>query len=340
MFVDGARPLSTRRLTACDEYLTGAATELLDHDDRLRDIAVDVRFDRGVAHLTGAVADPGQLRLVRELIGRLGGVLAVWSRVRVAGREPVIVDFLPLVDECHRVLRPDGMLHVLSPWWRFANAVADPTHVRLLDIQTVKGICDRWDGAPRWYPVHAGCDGASVFADLAPRADGAPGPPPGHLARFFDCRLGCGAPPSSQRSACSIQCCFSSCAVRSTNRFWLTGSALSVAAMRWRIRSMLPSCRLTNVSTTASSPCHPAGICGRAVLSASVRGRPSGGYPIAEARSATRSAPLRAASTISSRCRCSGRKRGPTTVQCACLPSRARPIRSTSASWSTSPVTF
>jgi SAM-dependent methyltransferase len=240
MFVDGARPLSSRRLTACDEYLIGAATELLDHDDRLRGITVDVRFDRGVAHLTGAVAGPGQLRLARELIGRLGGVLAVWSRVHVAGREPVIVDlgcgqtkqypgsigvdrqagstvdvladlarglpfadrcvdvvfavhvlehlvdFLPLVDECHRVLRPDGMLHVLSPWWRFANAVADPAHVRLLDIQTVKGICDRRDGTPRWYPVHAGCDGASVFADLAPLADGAPGPPPGHLARFFD----------------------------------------------------------------------------------------------------------------------------------------------------------
>src|SRR6266511_1293598 len=212
MFVDGARPLSTRRLTACDEYLTGAATELLDHDDRLRDIAVDVRFDRGVAHLTGAVADPGQLRLVRELIGRLGGVLAVWSRVRVAGREPVIVDlgcgqtkqypgsigvdrqagstvdvladlahglpfadccmdvvfavhvlehlvdFLPLVDECDRVLGPDGMWHVLSPWWRFDHAGAHPTHLPLPALQTVSRICSRRPGHPPWYPAPPSSD--------------------------------------------------------------------------------------------------------------------------------------------------------------------------------------
>jgi hypothetical protein len=29
----------------------------------------------------------------------------------------------------------------LSPWWKHVNAVADPTHLRLLDTQTVKGIC-------------------------------------------------------------------------------------------------------------------------------------------------------------------------------------------------------
>jgi SAM-dependent methyltransferase len=56
-----------------------------------------------------------------------------------------LIDFLPLVDECHRVLRPGGVLHVLSPWWRYVNAVADPTHVRLLDVQTFKGICVRQD---------------------------------------------------------------------------------------------------------------------------------------------------------------------------------------------------
>jgi SAM-dependent methyltransferase len=77
-------------------------------------------------------------------------------------------DYLPLLDECHRVLRRDGVLHVMSPWWRHVNAVADPTHVRLLDVQTVKGICMRGDGAPQWRPLHVSCDGASVFADLVP----------------------------------------------------------------------------------------------------------------------------------------------------------------------------
>jgi hypothetical protein len=97
-----------------------------------------------------------------------------------------LIDFLTLVDECHRALRPGGTLHVMSPWWGHVNAVADPTHVRLLDVQTIKGICRRAPGAPRWYPLHAGCDGASIFADLIPLGPGDPEPEASHLARFFD----------------------------------------------------------------------------------------------------------------------------------------------------------
>lgn len=236
----GPAGLSERRLATADRFLVGAAADLLAHDERLRGLAVDVRFDRGVAHLIGDVAESKELRLVRELVGRLDGVLAVWSRVRVAGRTPIVVDlgcgdtkqypanigldlrptaavdvvadvvrplpfadgsvdtvfavhvlehlvdFLPLVDECHRILRRDGVLHVLSPWWRHVNAVADPTHLRLLDVQTIKGICDRRGSARRWYPRHVGCDGATVFADLAPLAVDESGPEPEHLARFFD----------------------------------------------------------------------------------------------------------------------------------------------------------
>jgi SAM-dependent methyltransferase len=96
-----------------------------------------------------------------------------------------LTDFLPLVDECHRVLAEHGVLHIICPWWRYVNAVADPTHVRFIDIQTIKGICDREDGSPRWYPLHAACDGASVFADLVPLSDDEPGPDASHLARFF-----------------------------------------------------------------------------------------------------------------------------------------------------------
>ena len=228
------------RLRAIDGFLAAAYADLTKHDDRLRGTAVEVRFDRGVAHLTGDVADHGELALVRQLIGQLDGILAVWSRVRVAGREPIVLDlgcgaakqypgnlgldlrlapgvdakadlsgslpladhsvdviftvhilehlinFLTLVDECHRVLRPRGILHVMSPWWGHVNAVADPTHVRLLDLQTIKHICQRPPGAPRWYPLHAGCDGASIFADLTPVGADEPGPEASHLARFFD----------------------------------------------------------------------------------------------------------------------------------------------------------
>jgi SAM-dependent methyltransferase len=227
-------------MAALDRHLTEAAVELFAHDDRLRGIAVDVRFDGAVAHLSGDVRDGKELLLVRRLIGRLDGVLAVWSRVRVGGRAPVVldigsgdikqypdnigvdlrpgsgvdvradlryglpiadrsvdvifavhilehlIDFLPLVDECHRVLRPDGVLHMLSPWWRYVNAVADPTHVRLLDVQTIKGISRRPGSSLRWYPLHAGCDGASIFGDLMPLGEHDADPDEGHLARFFD----------------------------------------------------------------------------------------------------------------------------------------------------------
>lgn len=97
-----------------------------------------------------------------------------------------LIDYLPLVDECHRVLRPGGILHILAPWWRHVNAVADPTHMRLFDVQTVKGICQRRGSRLRWYPLHAARDEATVFADLTPLPLGAPPPDPSRLARFFD----------------------------------------------------------------------------------------------------------------------------------------------------------
>ncbi|MFC0007235.1 methyltransferase domain-containing protein [Micromonospora siamensis] len=234
-------PPSAERLRAVDGFLTEAWTEQARHDERLRGLSVEVRFDGGVAHVEGEVDEPAQVRLVRDLVGRLAGVYAVWCRVRVAGRDPVVVDlgcggqkqwpgnlgldifpapgvdavadlsgslpladdsvdvlfavhilehlidFLPLVDECHRVLRPGGVLHVMSPWWRHVNAVADPTHVRFLDVQTFKGVCgQRPPGTPRWYPLHAGCDGASIFADLTPLPPDADPPTRTHQARFFD----------------------------------------------------------------------------------------------------------------------------------------------------------
>ncbi|WP_410821706.1 methyltransferase domain-containing protein [Micromonospora sp. 050-3] len=234
-------PPSADRLRAIDDFLAQAWADQVRHDDRLRDLAVEVRFDRGVAHLSGDVAEPAQLRLVRDLVGQMAGVYGVWCRVGIGGRAPVVVDlgcgptkqwssnlgldiypapgvnavadlsgslpladnsvdvlfavhilehlidFLPLVDECHRVLRPGGVLHVMSPWWGHVNAVADPTHVRLMDVQTFKGICQlRPPGTPRWYPLHAGCDGASIFADLTPLPPDADPAPQSHLARFFD----------------------------------------------------------------------------------------------------------------------------------------------------------
>lgn len=221
-----------------DAHLDAAVAGLQTHDPRVRGLAVTARADGGVVHLTGDVDGPAELALLRRLIGLLAGVHGVWDRVRVAGREPIVLDlgcggakqyptnigadrrrtsglavqadltaplpfrdavadrvflvhvlehlgdYLPLVDECHRVLKPGGVLHVLSPWWRHVNAVADPTHVRLLDTQTFKQICDLPDRS-RWHALHISRDESTVFADLTPvgpeyEAD------PVHLARFFD----------------------------------------------------------------------------------------------------------------------------------------------------------
>jgi SAM-dependent methyltransferase len=228
------------RAELVDQDLARAAAELLRHDARLPDLDLCVRSHGRVLHLTGHVDSADQLASVRELLGRLAGVLAVWDWVRVGGRPPVVLDlgcgattqspqnigvdqrrtdavsvladlrgglpfadasvdriftvhllehlmdFLPLVDECHRVLRPDGILHILSPWWQHVNAVADPTHLRLFDVQTVKGICQRAGADPRWYPLHAARDEATVFADLTPLAPTAPAPGATRMARFFD----------------------------------------------------------------------------------------------------------------------------------------------------------
>jgi len=226
---------SAARLARRDRFLDEAVRDLLEHDRRLAGLDVEVRFDGGVAHIRGEVAEAGELALLRELVGRLDGVCAVWDWVRVAGRAPVVLDlgcgevkqdpehigvdlritkavdvvadvsgglpfrtgsadrvfavhvlehlpdYLPLLAEIRRVLRPDGVLHVLAPWWRHVNAVADPTHVRLIDVQTIKGICR----IGPWRPLHAACDGATVFADLQP-VDGGQGWDEVRAGRFFD----------------------------------------------------------------------------------------------------------------------------------------------------------
>jgi SAM-dependent methyltransferase len=49
-----------------------------------------------------------------------------------------VIDLVPVMNELHRILADDGVLHVLSPHWRSISAVADPTHVKYLDVQTFK----------------------------------------------------------------------------------------------------------------------------------------------------------------------------------------------------------
>ncbi|WP_182876818.1 MULTISPECIES: methyltransferase domain-containing protein [unclassified Microbispora] len=232
--------MDRRRRDLVDRDLEEAAADLLAHDPRLRGLDVRVCFDGAVAHVEGDVPDAAALAVLRERLGRLAGVLAVWDRVRVAGVTPRVVDlgcggtkqhrdnlgldlspgpmvdvladlsrgvpladesvdqvfvvhvlehladYLPLLRECHRILRPGGVLHVLAPWWRHVNAVADPTHLRLIDVATFKHLC-RPDGSGRcWFPLLVTRDESTVYADLVPAKDGTTPADERRLARFFD----------------------------------------------------------------------------------------------------------------------------------------------------------
>ena len=97
-----------------------------------------------------------------------------------------VLDLVRLMNEIHRVLADGGVLHVLSPHWQSISAVGDPTHVKYLDVQTFKWFCGPHGGSAVWYPLHAGYDGASVFADLVPVRDGSPPAGEDRIARFFD----------------------------------------------------------------------------------------------------------------------------------------------------------
>jgi hypothetical protein len=56
----------------------------------------------------------------------------------------------------------------LTPSWRHVNAVADPTHVRLMDIQTFKYFCLPHPGVPPWQPLAIASSNDTIFADLQP----------------------------------------------------------------------------------------------------------------------------------------------------------------------------
>lgn len=94
-------------------------------------------------------------------------------------------DLLALMADLHRVLRPSGVLHVLTPDWRHVNAVADPTHCRLMDVQTFKYFCLPRPGVAPWRPLMVTASDDTVHADLQPMKDGSV-PSSDELACWFE----------------------------------------------------------------------------------------------------------------------------------------------------------
>jgi SAM-dependent methyltransferase len=95
-----------------------------------------------------------------------------------------VLDSVALMNEIHRVLRPDGILHVLVPHWRHANAVADPTHVGFFGAETFRYFCLERPGILPFRPLAVDAIEDTVFADLEPAKDNRYASPQ-ELARFF-----------------------------------------------------------------------------------------------------------------------------------------------------------
>jgi|GEM_PF-450973 SAM-dependent methyltransferase len=95
-----------------------------------------------------------------------------------------VKNLIPLMNDIHRVLRHDGVLHVLVPYWRDAVAVADPTHVRFFVPQSFRIFCERKEGVRPYRPLMISHNRDTVFADLMPDKAGM-GAGDDDMVRFF-----------------------------------------------------------------------------------------------------------------------------------------------------------
>lgn len=93
---------------------------------------------------------------------------------------------LPLLNELHRVLRPEGVLHVMVPHHASVNAWADPTHVRYFHPQTFKFLCRPYPGLRPFFPLIVSGSAVDIFADLQPVGVSRPLAEEEDLARYFD----------------------------------------------------------------------------------------------------------------------------------------------------------
>jgi len=73
-----------------------------------------------------------------------------------------IVNFVPLVNECHRVLSPEGLFHIRVPWFQGHWGCGDPTHVRFFNHLTFRHWSDWYDQSPQ---INCGCRFKEVSVD-------------------------------------------------------------------------------------------------------------------------------------------------------------------------------
>jgi SAM-dependent methyltransferase len=97
-----------------------------------------------------------------------------------------VYNLLPLLNEVHRVLRPEGVLHVMVPHQASVNAWADPTHVRFFHPQTFKFLCRPYPGLRPFFPLIVSETAVDIFADLQPVGAARAVAGDEDLARYFD----------------------------------------------------------------------------------------------------------------------------------------------------------
>lgn len=95
-------------------------------------------------------------------------------------------ELVGLMNDIHRVLKPDGVLHVMVPHGHFVNAIADPTHVRFFHPQTFKYFCREMPGVSPFRPLSVATTEDNILVDLMPVKENMKPATPVQLARFFD----------------------------------------------------------------------------------------------------------------------------------------------------------
>lgn len=207
----------------------------------LRHLAIELSVRGGVAHIRGRAGSLEERDRLRQAIGRVRGVNAVWDMLRLSDdaalrvldigcgnrkqqdeaigvdrhRSPVVdvvahlerglpftddsidrvyavhflehvTDLLQMMNEVHRVLKPDGVLHVMVPNAQCVNAIADPTHRRFFNRQTFKFFCRPYPDLRLFRPLGVSATDEDLYADLQPVKNGSVDNPERVLARFFD----------------------------------------------------------------------------------------------------------------------------------------------------------
>lgn len=82
--------------------------------------------------------------------------------------------FLPLMDECHRVLKPGGILRIIVPLFPSRTAVEDPDHKRYFMEGTFETFCGDSEGN-HWHESfstpYTSCRFLEVDRDISPRPE-------------------------------------------------------------------------------------------------------------------------------------------------------------------------